>query len=55
MWLGVCEQEQGGMERAGSALLSPIPGPKACVRAGGRLNPVSTEPPQAAGGPSAEG
>ena len=44
-----------GGERAGSAPLSPVPGPKACVRAGGRPNPVSTEPPQAAGGHRAEG
>ena len=38
--------------------LFPVPGPKACVRAGGRLaprGPASSEPTQATGGCRAEG
>ena len=34
MWLRVREREQGGSE----SLLSPVSGPKAYVRAGGRPN-----------------
>ena len=44
--------------RWGSPPLFPVPGPAACLRAGGRLAPrgsVMTEPPRAAGGRLAEG
>ena len=47
-----------GCERWGSPPLFPVPGPAACLRAGGRLAPrgsVMTEPPRAAGGRRAEG
>ena len=47
-----------GLERVGSAPLFPVPGPTACVRAGGRLAPrgsVMTEPPRAARCRPAEG
>ena len=59
MRLGALEQEHGGVASVlGSAPLCPIPSPKACMRAGGLLEPrrpVMTEPPQAAGGRRAEG
>ena len=36
--LGVREQERGGVvSLLGPPLLFPVPGPKACVRVGGRL------------------
>ena len=47
-----------GCGRWGSPPLFPVPGPAACLRAGGRLAPrgsVMTEPPRAAGGRRAEG
>ena len=47
-----------GCGRWGSPPLFPVPGPAACLRAGGRLAPrgsVMTEPPRAAGGRLAEG
>ena len=59
MRLGVRKRERGGVTIVlGPPLFFPVPGPKACVRAGGRLaprGPVSTEPPQAAGGCRVEG
>ena len=59
MRLGVREQELGGVASVlGPPLLFPVPGPKVCVRAGGRLapqGPVMTEPPLAAGRRRAEG
>ena len=47
-----------GCGRWGWPPLFPVPGPAACLRAGGRLAPrgsVMTEPPRAAGGRLAEG
>ena len=47
-----------GCGRWGSPPLFPVPGPAACLRAGGRLAPrgsLMTEPPWAAGGRLAEG
>ena len=50
MRLGVNEQERGGVaSMLGPPPLFPVPGPKACVRAGGRLaprGPVMTEHPR---------
>ena len=54
MRLGVRERERGGdASMLGPLPLFPVPGPTACMCAGGHLEPqgpVSTEPPQAAGG-----
>ena len=59
MRLGVRERERGGVASVlGPSPLFYVPGPKACVRAGGRLaprGPMMTEPPRAAGGRRAEG
>ena len=56
--VGALERERGGVAgRWGSPPLFPVPGPAACLRAGGRLAPrgsVMTEPPRAAGGRLAE-
>ena len=57
--VGALERERGGVAGAGvRPPLFPVPGPAACLRAGGRLAPrgsVMTEPPRAAGGRLAEG
>ena len=54
MRLGVSERERGGVASVlGPPPLFPVPGPKACVHAGGCLatrGPAMTEPPWAAGG-----
>ena len=59
MRLGVRERERAGVASVlGPPPLFPVPGPKACVRAGGLLatrGPMMTEPPQAVGGRLAEG
>ena len=59
MRLGVLEREPGGVVSVlGPPPLFPVPGPKVCVDAGGRLTPRGpemSEPPWAAGGRWAEG
>ena len=54
-----CEREHGGVASTlGPPPHFPVPGPNACLSAGGCLapqGPVMTEPPQAAGGRRAEG
>ena len=59
MRLGVSERERGGVASVlGPPPLFPVPGPKACVHAGGCLatrGPAMTKPPWAAGGRRAEG
>ena len=59
MRLGVLVRERGGVASVlGPPPLFPVPSPKACVHAGGRLaprGPVITEPLRATGWRRAEG